>query len=170
MNSTLSGSATDLLIKATDSPWPQTWLPGRGWWWRWRPWCWSAWSWLAGTPCPPPAPGLSPPVSRGATTALPKTPVATPSVSRGPARCVEGNTPGEDRAGNVRSRDNYCLLLSCQCRYGTCAEGLMCSNCNRCQGCSFRTFICWDDRNCIWWSTEQLKTLICIIISLNVSQ
>eukprot|EP00090_Calanus_glacialis_P023354 TRINITY_DN36034_c0_g1_i1.p2 TRINITY_DN36034_c0_g1~~TRINITY_DN36034_c0_g1_i1.p2 ORF type:complete len:106 (-),score=26.78 TRINITY_DN36034_c0_g1_i1:225-542(-) len=35
-------------------------------------------------------------------------------------------------------------------RYGTCADGLMCSNCNRCQGCSFRTFICWDDRNCIW--------------------
>ena len=25
--------------------------------------------------------------------------------------------------------------------YGTCADGLMCSNCNRCQGCSFRTFI-----------------------------
>ena len=39
-------------------------------------------------------------------------------------------------------------------RYGTCADGLMCSNCNRCQGCSFRTFICWDDRNCIWWQTE----------------
>jgi len=35
-------------------------------------------------------------------------------------------------------------------RYGTCADGLMCSNCNRCQGCSFRSFMCWDDKNCIW--------------------
>ena len=35
-------------------------------------------------------------------------------------------------------------------RYGVCGEGLMCSNCNRCQGCSFRTFRCYDDRNCIW--------------------
>ena len=24
------------------------------------------------------------------------------------------------------------------CRYGRCANGLMCSNCNRCQGCSFQ--------------------------------
>lgn len=35
-------------------------------------------------------------------------------------------------------------------RYGVCGEGLMCSNCNRCQGCSFRTFRCYNDRNCIW--------------------
>jgi hypothetical protein len=58
-------------------------------------------------------------------------------------------------------------------RYGRCANGLMCSNCNRCQGCSFQvqdkvcpsvldgqmersftlplqTFICWDDKDCIW--------------------
>merc|ERR1712012_1117558 len=35
-------------------------------------------------------------------------------------------------------------------RYGRCANGLMCSNCNRCQGCSFQTFICWDDKECIW--------------------
>ena len=40
--------------------------------------------------------------------------------------------------------------MLCVARYGTCADGLMCSNCNRCQGCSFKTFICWDDRNCIW--------------------
>jgi len=35
-------------------------------------------------------------------------------------------------------------------RYGRCADGLMCSNCNRCQGCSFQTFICWDDKDCIY--------------------
>merc|ERR1712184_80564 len=37
-------------------------------------------------------------------------------------------------------------------RYGRCANGLMCLNCNRCQGCSFQfqTFICWDDKECIW--------------------
>jgi len=35
-------------------------------------------------------------------------------------------------------------------RYGICGDGLMCSNCGRCQGCSFATFMCWDDQNCIW--------------------
>lgn len=35
-------------------------------------------------------------------------------------------------------------------RYGICGEGLMCSNCNRCQGCSMKTFECFDDRQCIW--------------------
>lgn len=35
-------------------------------------------------------------------------------------------------------------------RYGVCGEGLMCSNCNRCQGCSLRTFECFDDPKCIW--------------------
>jgi len=34
-------------------------------------------------------------------------------------------------------------------RYGICGEGLMCSNCNRCQGCSLKTFECYDDRTCI---------------------
>jgi len=33
--------------------------------------------------------------------------------------------------------------------YGTCGEGLMCSNCNRCIGCSRKTFECFDDRLCI---------------------
>ena len=42
------------------------------------------------------------------------------------------------------SYSNLCL------RYGMCADGLMCSNCNRCQGCSFTTFMCWDDHDCIW--------------------
>jgi len=35
-------------------------------------------------------------------------------------------------------------------RYGICGEGLMCSNCQRCQGCSLKTFECFDDRQCIW--------------------
>jgi hypothetical protein len=26
----------------------------------------------------------------------------------------------------------------------------MCSNCQRCQGCSLKTFECFDDRQCIW--------------------
>lgn len=35
-------------------------------------------------------------------------------------------------------------------RYGICGEGLMCSNCNRCTGCSSITFECFDDTHCIW--------------------
>jgi len=35
-------------------------------------------------------------------------------------------------------------------RYGVCGEGLMCSNCLRCQGCSLKTFECFDDPHCIW--------------------
>jgi len=35
-------------------------------------------------------------------------------------------------------------------RYGVCGEGLVCSNCNRCQGCSLRTYECFDDPKCIW--------------------
>ncbi|XP_040582057.1 neuroparsin-A [Lepeophtheirus salmonis] len=33
-------------------------------------------------------------------------------------------------------------------RYGVCGEGLMCSNCNRCQGCSLHTFECFHDNFC----------------------
>ena len=35
-------------------------------------------------------------------------------------------------------------------RWGKCGRGLMCSNCNRCQGCSYDSFTCWEDKNCIW--------------------
>lgn len=52
--------------------------------------------------------------------------------------------------------DASAVVESCLCcRYGICADGLMCSNCNRCQGCSFQTFMCWDDKNCIWWGKKQ---------------
>lgn len=37
-------------------------------------------------------------------------------------------------------------------RYGVCGEGLMCNKCNRCTGCSTKTFECWYDDNCIWSS------------------
>ena len=37
-------------------------------------------------------------------------------------------------------------------RYGICGEGLMCNKCNRCTGCSTKTFECWYDDNCIWSS------------------
>ena len=33
-------------------------------------------------------------------------------------------------------------------RYGICGEGLMCSNCNRCYGCSLKTFECFEDTRC----------------------
>merc|ERR1712037_566331 len=33
-------------------------------------------------------------------------------------------------------------------RYGKCAEGLVCSACHRCQGCSFISFTCWQDEAC----------------------
>merc|ERR1712126_240968 len=39
-------------------------------------------------------------------------------------------------------------------RYGICADGLKCSNCNRCQGCSFTSFICWNEGTCIWENTQ----------------
>lgn len=37
-------------------------------------------------------------------------------------------------------------------RYGVCGDGLMCNKCNRCTGCSTKTFECWYDVNCIWSS------------------
>ena len=37
-------------------------------------------------------------------------------------------------------------------RYGLCGEGLMCNKCNRCIGCSTKTFECFEDDNCIWSS------------------
>ena len=51
-----------------------------------------------------------------------------------PQSCTKG--PGDHCGG----KDNL---------YGTCGEGLMCSNCNRCIGCSRKTFECFDDRLCI---------------------
>merc|ERR1712080_455885 len=33
--------------------------------------------------------------------------------------------------------------------YGRCGSGMMCSNCNRCQGCSLKTFQCWNDKDCV---------------------
>ena len=35
-------------------------------------------------------------------------------------------------------------------RYGLCSQGLSCSNCDRCRGCSVYTFTCYDDNDCIW--------------------
>ena len=37
-------------------------------------------------------------------------------------------------------------------RYGVCGDGLMCNKCNRCTGCSTKTFECWYDEHCIWSS------------------
>merc|ERR1712106_577123 len=36
----------------------------------------------------------------------------------------------------------------CDGGYGPCDEGLVCSTCNRCEGCSFKTFTCWQDTEC----------------------
>jgi len=64
-------------------------------------------------------------------------------------KCTYGTT--KDSCGNVQCMKGPSETCGGKFgRYGTCADGLMCSNCNRCQGCSFKTFICWDDRNCIW--------------------
>ena len=72
--------------------------------------------------------------------------------------CLRG--PGEMCGGKYGrwklSRIEKLIINNWNSRYGTCADGLMCSNCNRCQGCSFRTFICWEDKNCIYWP-DQLK-------------
>ena len=68
--------------------------------------------------------------------------------------CLRG--PGEMCGGKygrwvISIIKSLLLVKLCNFRYGACADGLMCSNCNRCQGCSFRTFICWEDKNCIYW-------------------
>ena len=34
--------------------------------------------------------------------------------------------------------------------YGQCGESLKCSGCNRCVGCSFRSFVCFDDPECLY--------------------
>ena len=34
--------------------------------------------------------------------------------------------------------------------YGQCGESLHCSSCNRCVGCSFSSFVCFDDRDCLY--------------------
>jgi len=67
-----------------------------------------------------------------------------------PDNCIYGTT--KDACGNDQCTKGPGEMCGGKFgRYGTCADGLMCSNCNRCQGCSFKTFKCWDDRNCIWW-------------------
>jgi len=33
--------------------------------------------------------------------------------------------------------------------HGVCANGLLCSNCQRCTGCSYQSFICWEDLECM---------------------
>ena len=38
-------------------------------------------------------------------------------------------------------------------RYGICSEGLICSNCGRCSGCSYKNFVCFNDPECIWSSS-----------------
>ena len=34
-------------------------------------------------------------------------------------------------------------------QYGVCGEGLVCSSCNRCIGCSYNSFTCFDDHECL---------------------
>ena len=42
-------------------------------------------------------------------------------------------------------------------RYGVCVEGLQCSDCNRCTGCSFTQYICYsDDTTCVTESDHWL--------------
>ncbi len=44
-----------------------------------------------------------------------------------------------------------------QQRYGICGEGLMCSNCNRCYGCSLKTFECFEDRSCNYFLRKKKR-------------
>ena len=41
--------------------------------------------------------------------------------------------------------------------YGKCGESLKCSGCNRCVGCSFRSFFCFTDRECLYQDDALLK-------------
>ena len=55
-------------------------------------------------------------------------------------------------------------------QYGVCGDGLVCSSCNRCIGCSYNSFTCFDDYECltddnVWLSVAYwlgLETLIFI--------
>ena len=116
---------------------------------RWQLSSWWLPSWALWTRILFPAAANTAPIRSAGTaapTGQPKTHAAMISAWRVRGRCAAESLEGD-----------WCQFLcfylffyiKC-CRYGTCADGLMCSNCNRCQGCSFKTFICWDDRNCIW--------------------
>eukprot|EP00088_Acartia_fossae_P000924 TRINITY_DN10347_c0_g1_i2.p1 TRINITY_DN10347_c0_g1~~TRINITY_DN10347_c0_g1_i2.p1 ORF type:complete len:109 (-),score=11.23 TRINITY_DN10347_c0_g1_i2:336-662(-) len=49
-------------------------------------------------------------------------------------RCLKG--PGDTCGG----RRNV---------HGECGSGLICSNCNRCTGCSYQSFMCWEELDCM---------------------
>lgn len=42
-------------------------------------------------------------------------------------------------------------------RYGICGEGLMCSNCHRCYGCSLKTFECFEDSTCNYFMFKRRR-------------
>ena len=91
----------------------------------------------------------------------------TPRPAHHPNSCQFGSGPGPC-GGDVCLKGPGDVCGGARDRYGKCAEGLLCSNCNRsdqtdlyklidnvclilrCQGCSLTSFTCWYDDHCRW--------------------
>ena len=94
----------------------------------------------------------------------------TPRPAHHPNSCQFGTVPGPC-GGEVCLKGPGEVCGGARARYGKCAEGLLCSDCNRClvkyksarcenvintgccrcQGCSLTSFTCWYDDQCISW-------------------
>ena len=93
----------------------------------------------------------------------------TPRPAHHPNSCQFGSGPGPC-GGDVCLKGPGDVCGGARDRYGKCAEGLLCSDCNRyymdgerkysyglmfhvfrCQGCSLISFTCWYDDECISW-------------------
>ena len=91
----------------------------------------------------------------------------TPRPAHHPNSCQFGSGPGPC-GGDVCLKGPGDVCGGARDRYGKCAEGLLCSDCNRyykdgerkysyglmfhvfrCQGCSLTSFTCWYDDECI---------------------
>ena len=68
---------------------------------------------------------------------------ATPS----PSSCLHGSlsTP----CGPVCKKGPSDICGGSGDQYGVCGDGLSCSDCNRCTGCSFTAFKCFSDNSCV---------------------
>ena len=102
----------------------------------------------------------------------------TPRPAHHPNSCQFGSGPGPC-GGDVCLKGPGDVCGGARDRYGKCAEGLLCSDCNRyykdgerkyscglmfhvfrCQGCSLTSFTCWYDDECIsWWFNKNLILL-----------
>eukprot|EP00092_Neocalanus_flemingeri_P009709 GFUD01010457.1.p1 GENE.GFUD01010457.1~~GFUD01010457.1.p1 ORF type:complete len:134 (+),score=32.05 GFUD01010457.1:73-474(+) len=82
--------------------------------------------------------------------------------------CEEGEFQGP--CGQVCKKGPGDICGGAGDQYGVCGDGLSCSSCNLCTGCSYKSFSCYDDSEClsddnIWLTAAYwlgLETLILI--------